>query len=172
MEAKGLLQVYTGNGKGKTTAAMGLALRAAGAGLKVYIGQFIKGYPYNENKIIKKMKSIKIEQFGRGCFLKGKINKKDKELAQKGLEKVKKIFREKQYNLVILDEINIALQLKLLSFDEVEKLIKSKPARIELIFTGRGAPAKVLKLADLVTEMREIKHYYRKGVNARRGIEY
>lgn len=172
MRQKGKIQVYTGKGKGKTTAALGLALRAAGAGLKVYIGQFIKGYPYNENTILKKIKSIKIEQFGRGCFIKGQPKKKDKELARKGLEKVRRVMRQEKYDLLILDEINIALKFELLSLDEVVKLIKTKPGGLELVLTGRYAPAEILKLADLVTEMKEVKHYYKKGVPARKGMEY
>ena len=169
----GKIQVYTGHGKGKTTAAFGLALRAAGAGLKVYIGQFIKGPAYySENKALRKIKNIKVEQFGRGCFVKGTVKKKDKELARKGLEKVRKVISQGKYQLVILDEINVALKFGLLDLDEVVKLIKTKPGGLELVLTGRYAPAKILKLADMVTEMKEVKHYYKKGVPARRGIEY
>ncbi len=172
MRQKGLIQVYTGKGKGKTTAGLGLALRAAGAGLKVYIGQFIKGPPYSENKVIRKIANIKVEQFGRGCFIKGPVKKRDKELAQSGLKKIRKIMAQGRYDLLILDEINIALKFRLLSLDEVITLIKNKPDRVELVLTGRYAPAKILKLADLVTEMKEVKHYYKKGVPARKGMEF
>ena len=168
----GKIQVYTGRGKGKTTAAFGLALRAAGAGLRVYIGQFIKGCPYSENKALRKIKNIKVEQFGRGCFIKGTVKKKDEELARKGLEKVRKVIAQGKYQLVILDEINVALKFGLLDLAEVVKLIKTKPGGLELVLTGRYAPAKILKLADLVTEMKEVKHYYKKGVPARKGIEF
>lgn len=167
-----MIQVYTGDGKGKTTAALGLALRAAGAGLKVYIGQFIKGKYYSELKTLKKIKNIKVEQFGRGCFIKKSPTQEDRELAQNGLEKVKKIIAKRIYDVVILDEINIALKLKLLELKEVVGLIKKAPKNIELILTGRNALAAILKLANLVTEMKEIKHYFRKGIAARKGIEY
>lgn len=168
----GKIQVYTGRGKGKTTAALGLALRAAGAGLRVYIGQFIKGRSYSENKALQKIKNIKMEQFGRGCFIKGQPKKKDKELVRKGLEKVKRVMAQGKYDMVILDEINVALKFGLLDLDEVVKLIENKPGGIEMVLTGRYAPAKILKLADLVTEMKEVKHYYKKGVPARKGIEF
>ncbi len=169
---KGFVQVYTGNGKGKSTAAFGLALRAAGAGLKVYVGQFIKSGPYSETKSLKKhKKNIKVEQFGRGCMICGRPKEKDIRLVQKGFNRVKKIIAEKKYDLVILDEINVALHLKLLKLKEVSELIRTKPKKTELVLTGRYAPRKIIKLADLVTEMKEVKHYYRKGISARRGIE-
>jgi len=174
LKKRGLIQVYTGKGKGKTTAALGLALRAAGAGLKVYIGQFLKGasYNYSELKTLEKIKQIKLEQFGQGCFIKGAAKSEDKELARGGLKKVKKLMVQGKYDLMILDEINIALKLGLLSLDEVIQLINNKPGRLELVLTGRSAPAKILRIADLVTEMREIKHYYKKSVSARKGIEF
>jgi len=169
---KGSVQIYTGNGKGKTTAALGLALRAAGAGLKVYVGQFIKSGCYSEIKSLKKLKKhIKVEQYGRGCFIKGKPKAADIKLAEKGLKKAKKAIYSKIYDVVILDEINIAIRLGLLNLKEVCGLIKSKPKNIELVLTGRAAHRHLLKLADLVTEMKEIKHYYNKGVKARKGIE-
>jgi cob(I)alamin adenosyltransferase len=167
-----MIQVYTGNGKGKTTAALGLALRAAGAGLKVYIGQFIKGRQYCELKALKKLRNIKVELFGRGCFIKGKPQDKDIRLAQRGLEKIKKIITQKKYDLIILDEINIAQHLRLIKTKEIISLIKKAPKKTEVILTGRYAHPKILKLADLVTEMKEVKHYYKKGVKARKGIEY
>ena len=167
-----MIQVYTGNGKGKTTAALGLALRASGAGLKVYIGQFIKGRRYSELAALKSLKNIKIEQFGRGCFIKHKPNPKDREMAQRGLEKIKKIIAEKGYDMVILDEINVALELKLLKLKEVIHLLNSVSQRPELILTGRQAHPKLIGLADLVSEIREKKHYFKKGLRARRGIEF
>ncbi|MEW6170303.1 MAG: cob(I)yrinic acid a,c-diamide adenosyltransferase [Candidatus Omnitrophota bacterium] len=166
-----MIQVYTGNGKGKTTAAFGLALRAAGAGLKVYIGQFLKGKCYSELNSIKKHKNIKIEQFGRRCFVKSKPQKKDIELAKRGFEKVKKNIAKECFNLIILDEINIAVHLGCLKLKGVISLLKNSPKTIELVLTGRYAHPQVLKLADLVSEIKEIKHYYKKGVKARKGIE-
>ncbi len=167
-----MIQVYTGNGKGKTTAALGLAVRAAGAGKKVYIGQFIKGRNYCELRALKKFKNIKIDQFGRGCFIKKKPAGKDIELARAGLEKAKKIAEKQKFDLIILDEINVALDLKLLKCREVLKFIKSVPRKIELVLTGRNAPRAVIKAADLVSRINEVKHYFQKGLKARRGIEY
>jgi len=167
-----MIQVYTGNGKGKTTASLGLALRAAGAGLKVYIGQFIKGKNYSELKALQKIKNIKVEQFGRGCFIKKTPQQKDIELAKKGLEKIKKIVSQRIYDVVILDEINIALNLNLLKLEDVISLIKRTPGKTELILTGRNAHQRILSLADLVSEIKEVKHYFKKGIKARKGIEY
>ncbi|MDP3142849.1 MAG: cob(I)yrinic acid a,c-diamide adenosyltransferase, partial [Candidatus Omnitrophota bacterium] len=135
-----MIQIYTGNGKGKTTAAIGLAIRAAGAGMKVYIGQFIKKGCYNEIKVLKKIKNIELEQYGRGCFIKSAAAPKDIQLAAAGLEKVKKAISSRKYALVILDEINICLKLKLIPLNAVIDLIKTTPKKIELVLTGRGAP--------------------------------
>jgi cob(I)alamin adenosyltransferase len=167
-----MIQVYTGNGKGKTTAALGMALRALGAGLKVYIGQFIKGRSYSELKILKKIPNIKIEQYGRGCFIRRKPGQKDIDLACRGLERVRQIITKRDYNLIILDEINVALHLGLLKIDEVINLLKCAPKDTELILTGRWAHPKVRKLANLVSEIKDIKHYYKRGIKARRGIEF
>jgi len=169
---RGYVQVYTGRGKGKTTASLGLALRAAGAGLKVYIGQFMKKTTYSEVKSLRKFKDIiVVEQFGGECFVSRKIRREDKLLAQKGLEKAKRVIESGKYNLVILDEINVALSYGLLKEDEVIKVIKCRPKAQEIVLTGRNASLQIIKLADLVTEMREIKHYFSKGVRARKGIE-
>jgi len=167
-----LIQVYTGNGKGKTTAAFGQAIRAVGAGLKVFIGQFIKGKDYSELNALKKIKNIKIEQFGRSCFIKREPKKKDLELARNGLERVRKIISMGIYDMVILDEINVALKLGLLKLKDVVSLIKNTTKKTELVLTGRYAHPKILKIADLVSEVREIKHYYKKGIKARKGIEF
>lgn len=167
-----LIQVYTGNGKGKTTAALGLALRAAGAGLKVYIAQFAKGGHYSELNSLRKLKNIKLEQFGRGSFIGRVPAQADIALAGKGLEKIKKIISRKAYQVVILDEINIALELKLVRLEEVAGLLKRAPKGTEIILTGRYAPAAVIKMADLVSQVRQVKHYYQRGVLARKGIEY
>lgn len=168
----GWVQVYTGDGKGKTTAALGLALRAVGAGFKVYIGQFMKKRNYSELKSLEKFsKNIKIEQFGRQRFIGQKVTKEDRILARKGLERVKKVIASGKYSLIILDEINIALSYGLVEEDEVIKIIKRRPEAQEIVLTGRGAPQGIIELADLVTEMKEIKHYFSKGVRARTGIE-
>lgn len=167
-----MIQVYTGNGKGKTTAAFGQALRAAGAGLKVFIGQFIKGKNYSELNALKKVKNIKIEQFGRGCFIKRAPNRKDIALAISGLKRVRKIISLGIYDMVILDEINVALKLKLLKLEYVISLIKNTSKKTELVLTGRNAHPKIMKIADLVSEIKDRKHYYKKGIKARRGIEY
>lgn len=167
-----MIQVYTGNGKGKTTAALGLAVRAAGAGLKVYIGQFIKGKNYSELNSLKKLGNIKVEQFGRGCFIKGAPRKKDIELARIGLNKIFRFIRNKAYDVVIMDEVNVALKFKLLELKDVTALIKEAPRNLELILTGRYAPREILKIADLASEIKELRHYYKKGTKARRGIEF
>ena len=167
-----MIQVYTGNGKGKTTAALGLALRAAGAGLKVYICQFLKGKKYCELIALKKFKNIKIEQFGTDCFIRKSPTEKDIELAKMALRQISKVIKEKEYGVVILDEINVALSLNLLKLKDVIRLLRKAPAKTELILTGRNAPAQIIKLADLVSEIKEVKHYFKKGVNARKGIEY
>lgn len=167
-----MIQVYTGCGKGKTSAALGLALRAAGAGLKVYIGQFIKSGRYGETNALKKIKGIKIEQFGSGCFIRKNPGARDIRLAKDGLAKIKKVIAKKNYDIIILDEINVALKLGLLELTDVIKVIKSIPGKTELVLTGRSAHPAVIKLSDLVSEIKERKHYYKKGIKARRGIEY
>ena len=167
-----MIQVYTGNGKGKTTAALGLAVRAAGAGLKVFIGQFAKGRDYSELSVLKKIKNIKVGQFGSACFIKKIPDKKDIALAESGLERIKKIIDKRIYDVVILDEINIAIKLKLLKLKDIIGLIKTSPKKTELVLTGRYAHPKIIKIADLVSEVKDIKHYYKKGTKARRGIEF
>jgi len=166
-----LIQVYTGNGKGKTTAALGLALRCAGAGLKVYIAQFAKGKKCSELVALKKFKNIKTEQFGSCRFIR-KATKRDFELAEKGLDKVKLVLKEKKYDLVILDEINVALSLGLLKLENILGMIKKTPARTELILTGRNACTQIIEAADLVSEIKDVKHYFQKNIKARKGIEY
>lgn len=169
---KGYIQVYTGNGKGKTTAALGLAIRAAGAGLKVFIAQFIKMGEYSEIKALKRFEDlIKVEQFGSGRFIKGKPSASDIEAARKGVEKVKAAFTSGQHNVVIMEEANVASGLGLLSVDDILKIMDEKPKDVELVITGRGADSRIIEKADLVTEMKEIKHYFQKGVKARIGIE-
>jgi len=169
---KGYIHVYTGNGKGKTTAALGLALRASGAGLKVYIAQFVKDMKYNEIKSLAKLRdSILIKQYGRGCFIFRNPDEEDIRAAQKGLKEVKEIMCSGEFQMIILDEANIATRYNLFSVDELLDFIKAKPKEVELVITGRTADPRIIETADLVTEMKEIKHYYQKGVEARAGIE-
>ncbi|MFH2046224.1 MAG: cob(I)yrinic acid a,c-diamide adenosyltransferase [Pseudomonadota bacterium] len=169
---KGYIQVYTGNGKGKTTAALGLSIRAAGAGLKVYIAQFIKMGLYSEIKALKKFSDqITVEQFGLGRFIKGKPSKEDIEAAHKGIAKIKNLMSSSKYDIIVLEEANSASSCGVISVEDILDLIALKPDNIELVITGRGADPKVIEKADLVTEMKEIKHYYNNGVPARVGIE-
>jgi cob(I)alamin adenosyltransferase len=171
---KGYVQVYTGGGKGKTTAALGLALRAAGHGLKTYIGQFLKGQDYGELASVKKISSfITIEQFGRKGFIHVTENpdEEDFQRAKDGLEKCFKAMKSKKYEIIILDEINVAVHFKLLTENQVHQFLDKKPEGVEIVLTGRYAPESFIERADLVTDMKEIKHYYRQGVQARKGIE-
>jgi len=171
---KGLVQVYTGDGKGKTSAAFGLALRAIGRGLKVYIVQFVKGgFDYGELYIVDKLPNLTLKAFGRGRFVTQQPpDEKDVALAEEAFNLAKKVVESGEYDMVILDEINVALNLKLISLEKVLKLIKDKPKHVELVLTGRYAPNEIIEVADLVTEMKEIKHPYRKGCQARKGIDY
>ena len=172
MEHTNFLHVYTGDGKGKTTAALGLALRAAGHGLQTYIAQFMKGQSYGELRSIRLIPEIKIEQFGKDTFIHiDQASQEDIRMAKQGLEKASRAMLSHKYNIIILDEINVAIHFKLLTIAEVTDFISSKPENIELILTGRRAPQELIDRADLVTEMREIKHYYQQGVSARDGIE-
>lgn len=169
---KGYVQVYTGNGKGKTTAALGLALRAAGAGLKVYIAQFIKKGDYSEINALKRLSdSVILEQFGCGRFAKGKPCDEDIAAARKGLARIKEIICAGEYELVILDEANVAVANGLLTEQEVLDIIDLKPGYMELVITGRNATEKIIERADLVSEIKAIKHYFQNGVKARIGIE-
>jgi len=170
---KGYVQVYTGNGKGKSTAAIGQAIRAAGAGWKVFFAQFVKGQIYSEIKLIReKLPEIEIAQFGRDCFIKKEPAPEDYERARRGFNIVKEKIISGQYNLIVLDEINIAMYYELIAVEEVMELINNKPDELELIITGRKAPKEIVEIADLVTEMKEIKHYYTKNIKAREGIEF
>jgi len=170
---KGFVHLYTGNGKGKTTAAFGLALRASGAGLKVFIGQFVKGMLYHEIQAINTyIENIVVKQYGIDCFIINEPTEKDKAAARTGLEEMKKIIASGEYDVVIMDEVTIALHYYLINVKELVDMIDSKPENVELILTGRYAPQELIQKADLVTEMKEIRHYYRVGVEARKGIEF
>lgn len=168
---KGMVHVYTGNGKGKTTSAIGLAVRAVGAGLNVYIGQFAKGMKYSELNSLTYIDNIKVEQFGQNYFIKGKPTDKNINSAQNGFYKIKEILKSGQYEVVILDEANIATYYDLFTVDELINVIEKRADNVEVIITGRMADQKLIDYADLVTEMKEIKHYYNQGVIARTGIE-
>jgi len=168
----GYIHVYTGHGKGKTTAAIGLAIRAAGAGLRVLIAQFIKERQCSEHAALKRFSDlITIKQYGRGMFLKRKPGRADIAAARAGYEEVKEALRSKQFDMIILDEANVAVRCGLLALQDLLDIMAEKPGSVELVITGRDADKKVMKAADLVTEMREIKHYWKQGVRARRGIE-
>jgi len=171
---KGYVQVYTGNSKGKTTAALGLAFRAMGCGLRTYIGQFMKGSSSSELVSAGMVSEfITIEQFGRGTLF-SSLNPPaadDVRLAKEGIKRIKSAMYSGEYSIVILDEINTAIFFKLVELKDVLELIMEKPGHVELVLTGRNAPAELIQEADLVTEMVEIKHYYQKGVLPREGIE-
>lgn len=170
---RGCIQVYTGNGKGKTTAALGLALRAVGRGLKVCIFQFIKGGgPYGEHLVAERLAPFfTIIQSGRPGWVNTKDISEDRRVAQEALRRVQEILTSDLFDLVVLDEINGAVGFGLIDVEQVLELIAQKPLRLELVLTGRNAHERVIAAADLVTEMREIKHYYAAGVPARTGIE-
>jgi len=171
---QGFVQIYTGNGKGKSTAAIGQAVRAAGFGLRTYIAQFMKEYPYNELNSLKKLSEwIKIEQFGGDEFVYKKElpSKEELEKASKGLQISREKMLSSEYDLIILDEAIVAIYFKLIETKELIEFIKAKPDNVELILTGRYCPSELIDAADLVTEMEEVKHYYQKGITSRRGIE-
>ncbi len=171
---KGLVQVYTGSGKGKTTAALGLAFRAAGHGYRTHIIQFMKGrIGYGELKAAKMTKGlVKITQGGRASFVsRENPDAEDVRLAKKALALARKEVERGEVDILVLDEVNVALDFKLIPLEEVLDLIKSKPNSMEMVLTGRGAPRAIVRTADLVTNMREVKHYWQKGVRGRKGIE-
>jgi len=175
MIEKGLIQIYTGNGKGKTTAAFGLAMRAAGRGLKTYFAQFMKLGDYGEVLAAERYLStmLQVEQFGLPGFHHsgGSISEEERLAARKGLQAVKDALSSGQYNLVVLDEVNTLLWFGIVELSEILEIIDQRPRDVELVLTGRYAPQEVLDRADLVSEMKEIKHYYAAGVMARDGVE-
>ena len=174
MFGKGYVHLYTGNGKGKTTAALGLALRAAGAGLRTIVVQFMKGQHYSELDSVKKLGGmITIEQYGSARFCRPDDENFGEHLdfARRGLARSREVLSGNGYDIVVLDEIVTAQMFGLVSADDIAGLIRGKPEGVELIITGRGATEPVIALCDLVTEMKEVKHYYQAGVQARKGIE-
>lgn len=168
----GYIHIYTGNGKGKTTAALGLALRSVGAGKRVFIGQFMKSMAYSEDNAIKILgDGITLRKYGIDCFIVNSPTEKDIECARKGLDEMQKILESDKYDMVIFDEACVAIFFKLFTAEDLINVIQSRPERTEIVITGRYAPPKLIEIADLVTEMVEIKHYYNKGMEARIGIE-
>lgn len=170
---RGCVQVYTGNGKGKTTASLGLALRAVGRGLKVCMFQFIKGGgQYGEHLAAEKLAPLlTIIQTGRPGWVNTKDITEDRRTAQEALVQARELLVSGAFDLFICDEINGAVGFGLIDLEQVLELISAKPETTELVLTGRNAHERVIEAADLVTEMREIKHYYKAGIPARTGIE-
>ena len=168
-----MLQVYTGDGKGKTTAAVGLVVRAVGAGLRCYVGQFLKDEPSSEIRVLQGLPDVQTECFGAGggCLIGRERTASDAECAQRGVRRVIAALRSGRYDVVVADELNCVCALGLISTDDWLACANARPQNVELVCTGRGAPACAIDKADLVTEMREVKHYYRRGVQARLGIE-
>ncbi|MBS9775757.1 MAG: cob(I)yrinic acid a,c-diamide adenosyltransferase [Fusobacterium sp.] len=170
---KGYVQIYTGNGKGKTTAALGLITRAVGNNFKIFLCQFMKGTDYGELYTIKNFETVTHERYGRGAFIRKKefVTEEDINLARKGYESLKEKLFSGAYDIVVADEILGTLKFDLITVDEIKFLIENKSENTEFILTGRNAPEELIEIADLVTEMKEIKHYFKKGVYARKGIE-
>ena len=169
-----MIQIYTGNGKGKTTAALGLGLRAVGHGLKVIMIQFMKGeINYGELEAVKYLPDFKIEQYGRPDFVNPENpDKEDIRLAEQALKRAVKVIKNKEFDIVILDEINVAVSFGLIKAEKVIELIKNTSKKTELILTGRYMPEEFIKYANLISEVREVKHHFHDGVPARKGIEY
>ena len=170
----GLVEVFTGNGKGKTSAALGAVLRALGHGWRVHIVYFMKGdYPYGEQRTLAQLSSISSARFGQESFIDPtNIQPEEREQGGRALEEARRAVLGGEYDLVVLDEVNLAAAWNLVDVEDVIELIKQKPGKVELILTGRYADERLIELADLVTEMKEIKHPYMKGVKPRKGIEY
>jgi len=172
---QGLVSIFTGDGKGKTTAAIGTVVRAAGHGLRTFIVFFMKGenFVHSEINILSKMPNVTLASFGqKGWVDKDNIKPEDREQAMLALATAREAMLSGNYDLIVLDEINIATNYELIKLDDVTKFINDKPQNVELILTGRSANAKLVKMADLVTEMLMIKHPYARGIKARRGIDY
>ncbi|MGE5379415.1 MAG: cob(I)yrinic acid a,c-diamide adenosyltransferase [Candidatus Saccharibacteria bacterium] len=172
-EHLGLVQVYTGNSKGKTTASLGLALRALGNGLKVAMVQFMKPpRVYGEYEMAKSLPNFTLLPMGRPSLVhEDRIRKEDYEAAEAALRKAEEIIQSRKYDMVILDEACVTVHMGLLKVEDVLRVVKSRPPHMEIVLTGRYCPSEIIEIADLVTEMRQVKHPYEKGIPARRGIE-
>ncbi len=171
---QGFVQIYTGNGKGKTTAAIGQAVRAVGRGLRVYFVQFMKDFPYGELTILEQLApQLELHRYGTDAFVFKKEPPAEKLISemQQGLKAAEAAMCSEQYDLVILDEILVSIYFKLFSEQEALSFVQKRPEKVELILTGRYAPESLKKVADLISEIKEVKHYYQKGVSARIGIE-
>ncbi|MGD8254932.1 MAG: cob(I)yrinic acid a,c-diamide adenosyltransferase [Syntrophobacterales bacterium] len=169
---KGYVQVYTGDGKGKTTAAIGLAIRALGAGWRVFIAQFLKSGEYSEHKALAQFSDhLTIKTYGRNVFIKGEPEEEDRRLAQEAYQEIAEIVAAGQYRLVILDEANVAVHYGLITVAQILDLIDRKAEEVELLITGRYAHSQLIERADLVTEMSAVKHYFDRGIKARVGVE-
>ncbi|HSN58170.1 MAG TPA: cob(I)yrinic acid a,c-diamide adenosyltransferase [Clostridiaceae bacterium] len=169
---KGYVHVYTGNGKGKTTAALGLSLRAVCAGKKVFFGQFMKGMDYSELDAGKYLPGFDLQQFGTDSFIFDKPCQDDINAAREGLRSAEEVLVSGEYDLVVLDEANLAVHYGLITVEELIGVLQSRASHVETVVTGRYAHCSLIEKADLVTEMMEIKHYYNDGVMAREGIEF
>jgi cob(I)alamin adenosyltransferase len=170
---KGYVQLYTGDGKGKTTAALGLALRSVGYKKRVFFGQFMKGQHYGELSALTNIDGIDIEQFGdAGCIRREEVTDLHRQHAERGIKRIEEILLSGDYQMIIMDEIAVAIWFGIVDVERVVEVLKKRPDGVELILTGRRAPSRLIEAADLVTEMQEIKHYYRDGVPAREGIEF
>jgi len=171
-DKKGYIQIYTGDGKGKTTAALGMAIRAAGHGKKTYIGQFMKGQHYGELTALRDHPYITIEQYGDAeCVHREEITQKHIDQSHRGLERARRAMLSNQYDIIILDEINVAVWFDLITTKEVLELLNDRPENMEVVLTGRRAPEELIEIADLVSEVKAVKHYFDRGVKARDGIE-
>ena len=169
---KGYIHIYMGNGKGKTTAALGLVMRAAGAGFSIFFSQFLKKGNFSEVKTLKRrFPEISLKQYGAGRFIRGRPSAADIQAAKKGLVELRNALRSNRYQLVIADELNTAVSVGLVSVKDVLQIINEKPPQVELVITGRGTHRQLIRRADLVTEMKCVKHYFKKGIVARTGIE-
>lgn len=169
---KKFVQIYTGDGKGKTTAAIGLAVRAAGHGMRTYMGQFMKGQVYGELTALENHPRIVIEQYGDPqCIRREEVSRQHVRQAEDGLNRAETAMLSGDYDIVMLDEINVAVWFGLVPVDNVLDFLKKRPKTVEVILTGRNAPKAFIEVADLVTEMKEIRHYYTQGILARDGIE-
>jgi cob(I)alamin adenosyltransferase len=168
----GYVQVYTGNGKGKTTAAIGLAVRALGAGWRVFIAQFLKTGDYSEHKALARFSDLlTVKTYGRNVFIRGTPEDEDIRLAQEAMQEIAASVASEQYRLVVLDEANVAIHYGLIRVEQILDLFDQSPKGIEFVITGRHADPRLIARADLVTEMQEVKHYYQQGVKARVGVE-